>query len=351
MNQVSILELFDECVTEISKKNSFELIESVKEQIESQSSPLVRGNFESFTIGIVIDANAAISAIERYVKNKSSILFHLGNNPIFSLYAPNVLKDEIIKYIKSDKVQKKSIKKWLEGLQAIEKIIKFKNNNNIKIKKQAIDIIGKKDPKDVPYVELYISVNAQAIFTSDKHFEHRNIQIFKISDLENVACIFQKGVLSHHIMDKSMQVMLDFLKNIIPAFFRKILHAIKHIFTTIKSKLSNVFLHIIEFIENLPNWQKFLIIGTIILLASIAIFFKPIRKKIIHTLGTMIDLTGDFINKMFRFIKKFIGGLINFVSYVAPHATIIIEPLNSLLKNIKNMESEFKDLVVENTIT
>ena len=76
----------------------------------------------------------------------------------------------IIKYIKSDKVQKKCNKvKWLEGLQAIEKIIKFKNNNNIKIKKQAIDIIGKKDPKDVPYVELYISVNAfadEAIFTS-----------------------------------------------------------------------------------------------------------------------------------------------------------------------------------------
>ena len=351
MNQMLITELFDEFVTEISKKNPIEVIESVKERIESHSSPLFRGDFESFTIGIVIDANAAISTIDRYVKNKPSILFHLGNNPIFSLYAPNVLKDEINKYIKSDKVQKESTKKWLEGLQAIEKIIKFKNNNNVEIKKQAIDIIGKKDPKDVPYVELYISVNAQAIFTSDKHFEHRNIQIFKISDLENVACIFQKGVLSHHIIDKSMQVMWDFLKNIILVFLKKIFRAIKHIFKTVKSKLSNIFLRIIKFMENLPNWQKFLIVGTIILLVSIAIFFKPIRKKIIHMLGTLIDLAGGFINKIFTFLKKIISGLINFVSYVAPHATIIIDPLNSLLKNIKNMENAFKDLVVENTIT
>ena len=350
MNKIPFSKLLDECVSELSKKNPSERIQNVKEEFESRSNYLFGNDFESFTIGIVVDANAAISTIQRYVKNKPSILFHLGKNPIFSLHAPNVLKREVLKYIKSDKIQKKSKKKWLEGLQSFEKIIKFKDNKNIKIKKRAIDIIGKKDPKDVPYVESYINQKAYAILTSDKHFKHKDIQVFSIDDLVDVTSIVQKGVLSHHIMNDSIPKGLKFLIGIILTLLKKIFNAFKRIFKIIKSKISGVYSHIIQHIEKQPNWQKILIIGVIIIGLSVAILFESTRKKIIQVLSSLINSVGIHINKIFIFLKKIINSLIDFISYIMPHMTIIIEPMNMLLKNIENMEMKFKDMIIENTI-
>ena len=350
MTQISLFELFDEYITELSKKNPSDRIQNVKEEFESSSNYLFGDNFESFTIGIVVDANAAISTIQRYVKNKPSILFHLGKNPIFSLYAPNELKNEVLKYIQSDKIQKKSKKKWLEGLQSFEKIIKFKNNKDVKIKKCAIDIIGKKDLKDVPYVESYINQKAYAILTSDKHFQHNDIRVFSIDDLVDVTSIVQKGVLSHHIMNDSIPKGLKFLIGIILTLFKKIFYAFKRIFKIIKSKISAVYSNIIKRIEKQPNWQKIIIIGIIIIGLSIAISFESIRKKILPVLSSLINSVGIHINKIFLFLKKIIHSLIDFISYIMPHTTIIIEPMNMLLNNIENMEMKFKDMVIENTI-
>ena len=99
---------------------------------------------------------------------------------------------------------------------AIEKIIEFKNNSNVEIKKQATDIIGKRDPNDIPFVETYLNMNAQAIFTFDKDFNHaKDIRVFKISDLERVACIFQKGTLAYYADDISVLAVSTFLIDII----------------------------------------------------------------------------------------------------------------------------------------
>ena len=348
MNQETIFECIDEFITELSKVIPTDLIQNVKAQIESQSNPLFQGNFESFKIGIVVDTNAAISTIKHHINNKSSILFHLNDNPIFTLYAPDELKSEILKYIKNE-IPKNKHKKWLNGLLTIEKIIEFKNNSNAEIKKQATDMIGKRDPNDIPFVETYLNMNAQAIFTFDKDFNHKDIRVFKISDLERVARIFQKGTLSYYAVDKSVLAVSTFLIDIILTFFKKIFYAIKHMFKMTTSKINNISSHIIQILKKLPIWAKILVIGVIIVITGIIIFSGSIRRKIISTLRSMTNSLWDRINGIFAFLKKFINALIGFIAYIEPNAIMIIKPLSMLLENIKIMEKEFQDLITENT--
>ena len=343
MEQLS--KLVDEIITETSKKNSADLFQNFMDHVKSHSSSWIKDNFGSIRIDIVIDANAVISTINRYVKNESSILFHLDSNPIFSLYAPTELKSEILKYIESDKIQRKLKKKWFKGLRVLESIIQFKNSKDIKIKKRAVDIIGKKDPKDVPYVELYLDIKATMILTSDKHFEHKDIHKYNIVDLIETTGIIQKGILSHHIVNKSIPAGMSFLKTIILALFKKIYGVIKQVFKTTKSKMANICLRIIEFIEKRSNFQKFLIAGTVVLLIFTVIFFKTIRNKIIQMLGSLTNSTTLYINKIFTFLKKFTRALLDFIIYVAPQVAMLIK---SLISIIGNMKKEFRDLTIEN---
>ena len=350
MDLILLHDTINEYITKASKKNSPHLIQNGIDQIESHSSILIKDNFESFKINIVIDTNAAITTIKRHIKNEPSIFFHLSKNPLFSLWAPTELKDEVLKYIEN-KVQKKSKKQWIEGLQTISNTIKFKNNNNVRIKKQAMDIIGKIDPKDVPFVELYLDVNAQAILTSDKHFKHKGIRIFEINDLITITSVFQKGILSHYIVSESIPTGVNFLKEIILAFFIKIFDSIKHVLKITMSKITNVYSQVMEFIKKLPLWQKILIIGGVILLLGWIISSKSKRNKIIYTLDSLTN-SRSIIMRILAFLKKSIGELIDFMSYIIPSGTIVItESLNNLLEHIKNMENEFKNLLIQNTFT
>lgn len=344
MNQTSFVNSFDDIVTEVTKYLPPDLIQYIKEKIESQSSQLFDSEGNEFEISIVIDTNVALSVIRYFVNDKQSIIFHLKKNPLFKLYAPHILKKEVLKYI-DNKVNAKLKNKWLDGLRQLEKVIHFRNINDSRIKKLAMRMIGNRDKKDTPFVEVYIGIGAQGILTFDKDFEHEDIKIFHLPDFEDIVCTFQKGVFSFFIVNDSLEIIIKLLMDIILVLFSKIFKMIKYIFEKIKTLIMDTTSSITKHLVGMPLWLNVLLLAICAISAVEISTSKDIRNKISNHLNELASISDTIIKDVLAYAKKILGYLLEFLTSMSLHATTVILSLNTLLTNITNMEKEFKDLI------
>ena len=345
MNHTSFVDIFDRLVTDITKYLPADFIQYIKEKIESQKNQLFNSNGNELKINIVIDTNVAISAIKYFVENKQSIIFHLEKNPLFGFYAPHELKNEVQKYIDSN-VDYKLKKQWLEGLKRLEKTIHFVDITDSRIKKQAMRMIGKRDKKDTPFVEASIEIGAQGILTFDKDFEQDGIKMFNLNDLENIVCTFQKGIFSFFIVNDSLEIIVKLLMDLILVLFSKIFKIFKCIFEEIKTLIMETPAAIAKYVKDQPLWVK-LLVG--ILIAKIGTS-RNIRDTLTKQLNEIASEVNTIIKNILVYAKKILESLKKILASVIPYATPVITLLDILLKNITNMEKEFKAIIYETIV-
>lgn len=128
---------------------------------------------------IVVDTNRIIASL---IKNSYSrdIIF----NNKFEFFTPQFTTEEIYKY-KSEILEKSGMKEEdFDTLFSIlfEKIKIVSKNEYGSFLKEAEKLIT--DPKDFPFVALCLAINAEGIWTEDKHFlSQKKIKIFTTQEL------------------------------------------------------------------------------------------------------------------------------------------------------------------------
>lgn len=128
---------------------------------------------------IVVDTNRIIASL---IKNSYSrdIIF----NNKFEFFTPQFTTEEIYKY-KSEILEKSGMKEEdFDTLFSIlfEKIKIVSKNEYESFLKEAEKLIT--DPKDFPFVALCLAINAEGIWTEDKHFlSQKKIKIFTTQEL------------------------------------------------------------------------------------------------------------------------------------------------------------------------
>lgn len=133
---------------------------------------------------LIIDTNIIFSGLI-----KQSITREILLSPYFEFYIPDFYNIELNKY-KSYIIAKFNGNEGdLDDLITIlhEKLfIVPENEYSDKIEK-AKEIIGKIDPKDVPFIALALSIGNDGIWTRDDHFNKQNkIKIYSTSDLLSI---------------------------------------------------------------------------------------------------------------------------------------------------------------------
>ncbi len=130
---------------------------------------------------LVIDTNIIISALIREGITRKMVLF-----PGIKLFTPEITFNEIENHIgiitTKSKLPKDDIQQILNVLRKNIKTIpesRWWNHFN-----QATNVIGKKDPKDVPFIAVALALTVDGIWSNDKDFESQSIfKVWKTTEL------------------------------------------------------------------------------------------------------------------------------------------------------------------------
>lgn len=130
---------------------------------------------------LVIDTNIIISALIREGITRKMVLF-----PGIKLFTPEITFNEIENHIgiitTKSKLPKDDIQQILNVLGKNIKTIpepRWWNHFN-----QATNVIGKTDPKDVPFIAVALALTVDGIWSNDKDFESQSIfKVWKTTEL------------------------------------------------------------------------------------------------------------------------------------------------------------------------
>ena len=127
---------------------------------------------------IVVDANVVIAALVRPSITREILLY-----PYIDYYSPDFLLEEIDDHDKE--ISAKVGKGYKSAMKLIMKkliiVPDYFYENNLQ---GAHKIMGRIDKDDVQYIALAMSLDADGIWSYDKHFEYQyRVKIFSTSDL------------------------------------------------------------------------------------------------------------------------------------------------------------------------
>lgn len=133
---------------------------------------------------LIIDTNIIFSGLI-----KKSITREILLSPNFEFYTPNFYNIELNKYKSYILTKFNGTEEELDELIKIlhEKIIIAVENEYSDEMEKAESIIGKIDPKDIPFIALALSIENDGIWTRDDHFTKQSeIKIYSTSDLISI---------------------------------------------------------------------------------------------------------------------------------------------------------------------
>ncbi len=140
---------------------------------------------------LVIDTNIIISALIREGLTRKMLLF-----PGIKLVTPEITFNEIENHIgiisTKSKLPKDNIQQILDVLiKNIETIPESRWWNHYT---QAENLIGKKDPKDVPFIAVAFALTVDGIWSNDRDFESQSLfKVWKTAELaQNLGFIEKK---------------------------------------------------------------------------------------------------------------------------------------------------------------
>ncbi|MHA2248355.1 MAG: putative toxin-antitoxin system toxin component, PIN family [Candidatus Hodarchaeales archaeon] len=139
---------------------------------------------------LVIDTNIIISALIRKGITRKMLFF-----PGLKLVTPEITFKEIKNHIDliaaKSKLSKDNVLQILDILKKNIKTIpksRWWNHYN-----QAENIIGKKDPKDVPFIAVALALTVDGIWSNDRDFESQSkFKIWKTAELAQMIGITNK---------------------------------------------------------------------------------------------------------------------------------------------------------------
>lgn len=336
---------------EFTKKLPSYLIEYLKTTFQGTMAGWTNGESTDLQVKFVIDSNIVIRSLRYYVKTGNTpLLLNLKSNPLFPLYSPVNLDTEVLDYIETKEKNSKYKSKMRKIWKSIKENITLLDNIGIESWNKAQEIIGKRDPDDIPFVGVYFDLNASGIVTDDKDYEHPEIKRFNIESLGDIVGIFHRGLFSFYILNDLTPLLFDFIKQFSLSFLKSLSNILILFLRFIKAIITGAMTKIFELLSNVPS--SWLFIGILGIVASgLAISLHDgIRNKIKDSAQSIKTKIQQVFNKIISIMKIFFETLINYAKGSAPYAAMTLTIINEFNQNIKNLQEEFLNLISEESL-
>ena len=332
----------EQLINKTTKNLPVEMLDWMKKIFESNMSNFFLGNKQEITVTLVVDSSSVIRALNYYAKDKTSIFFKLAQNPIFPLWSPPELENEVIDYIENKAKKSFSKNKLRSGWEQLKKIIEIKeiqNSESIQLAKQ----IMTRDQNDVSFVSLIIDTNASAIVSEDHDFDaikHR----FKIEQLGDVVGVYHRGLLSFTIMSELAPPVVKFAGGLIIIIINTFYEFLARMTKVIKGIVSGSIDGILKACSHIPSW----VILVLAILGMTVIFLDSVNKKILNEVKSMYAKAKSSIKKIVLKLITLLEKLLTYVKKLIPYAESSAIILGDLYHNIALLKTEIMNLKAEN---
>lgn len=327
---------------------SADVLEWIRQVCEKHISSLAgMDGIESIKVSLVVDSNIVIRSLNHYAKGNIPILTHLTDNPIFDLYAPVELEEEILQYINEREAKKEIL---LVGWNMLKKTLKLKAVKNRKARKMAMDIIGKKDPDDVPFVELYFALDAHGIITDDKHYNDPTIKKFDIPKLGQVVGTYHMGMTSFFIAYDLLPPLIDFVSKIIGSMMRELARYLEMIVKLVAAALAGAVSKIVTMVANAPQWLQVLLLSALAVGAIVMIFSDKTRGKVTSAAKSLWNKIKPIVLQIVDWLKKAIRYLLEKIKKLGPYTITSASILAEIGKHIEEFKKEIRNIVLDESL-
>jgi len=334
----------EHALNEATKGLSVELLNWMKQKFESNMQYLINENLGDITVGIVTDSSSVIRALNYYAKGKTSRLFKLAKNPIFPLYAPPKLEEEVLDYINNKAKKKYSKKKLQEGWEKLRTVITIKEIQNDESTELAKKIMTR-DPNDVSFVSMVIDTGAMAVLSEDNDFVP-SIQRFTTEKFGDIIGIYHKGLFSFFIMTDFVPLIIELAGKLVLGVISILFEFLGIVVNLSKSIISGSFNALSHVISRIPSWVLVLI-GVAALL--VIILHDGTRKKVSTGLKSLWNTVKPIIEKIISWLLNALEKLLNYTEKASPYLGMSVITINELHKNIIEFSNEIKNIKLENS--
>jgi phage-related protein len=210
--------------------------------------------------------------------------------------------------------------------------------------------LGSRDPKDVPFVALYIDLGARNIISYDKDFNHPLLQPLRIDKAGQIVAGVYRGLPSFFILNDITPAALEFLGQLILCVIRTLLNAVKLLidfFSAISQKAIDDAINLLSnFFPEIKNWIESgamniaLFIIALIVRGTVMVDRKA-RNNLQKLTSLVVKSLQPSIDKFVGWIDRSMGPLIDSEKILLPHTLAI---LVTLFANISTVISEVKFL-------
>lgn len=238
---------------EASKSLTPEMLSWIQQRCSEQMVSWFSGKIKEITVNFVIDSNIVIQSLLYYAKeDRQSILLKLAGNPMFSLYAPSRLEDEVDDYIENKRKKRVDKIRLQKAWSLLKKQIIVHDVKCMSFEKSAAKIIGSKDRDDVQFVGVYLEMGAAGILTEDSHFDHPDIQKFSLSDLGDIVGTYHRGMLSFLVVGEVLPRALELTIDVLIAIAKILFDLVKIVFSFAKSLVTGTVSGLAKLLSRAP---------------------------------------------------------------------------------------------------
>lgn len=319
----------------------------LKQQFEENMGNFIENCSGGLKVTMVLDANIAISTIQRYDSNKNSILHHLKDNPMFTIIAPPLIEEEVIKFIDSPE-QAKSRTKLRKEWKRLKKTIQIKEVTDKRILEAALKITSRRDPKDSQYVALYIETNSNAILTKDDDFNDFSVRKFDITNLDKVVGTFHRGVYSFFIFHDAFPLVFELSGKIIAAILKNAISFLALILSLVTNAVTKSFEKLIDLFSKMSKGTQ-QAIGALLLIGSIVsiiilVLREDVREKASKKLSSLTKKAKEIIEKILEWITRSFEILRTYAGKAAPYGITSLEIIAEIQEHIDAISDELKNI-------
>ena len=292
-NPESISATLEQLINTATKNLPVELLDWMKEMFESHVTNSFLGSKQEITVALVVDSSSVIRTLNYHANGKMSLLSKLAQNPIFPLWAPTEIEDEITDYIENKAKKSLDKNKLKSGWKQLKKTIEIKEIQSSESIQQARQAMTR-DQNDVPFVSLIIDTNASAIVSEDRDFDHITRR-FTIEKLGDVVGVYHRGLLSFIITSELVPQVVKFAGELIAMIVKIFCEFLVMIAKVIKSVISGSISEILKICSRIPP----LVLCTLLVIGILVMFSDSARKKISNKAKSMYTKAELSVKKMF----------------------------------------------------
>lgn len=179
---------------------------------------------KSAAITIVMDVNLFLPECESYLKRGKSFMVTLFGCPFLKVNVPyhfvNEVEDKLGPFCKAKGIDYDRAKQFLSWFYTRVRIMEPDEISKI----HALERVGKRDPKDAPYLALYLSIGATGILTKDKDLQLGGVRVFSSTKkLGHILTISERGALSFFILGNATEPFFRTLFSVVAVVFKSII--------------------------------------------------------------------------------------------------------------------------------